>query len=480
MKAKFFISACLALTLLTGCVKTDLSDKTDDYQESNFEYSSEFPLSSIDTTSTDISSVIQTITSIEESSQASSQVSSTPVSSKQTSSKPNINAIVSSAVSSKPVSSQTASSKPVSSAVSSKPISSAVSSAPVSSAVSSMPVSSAPVSSTPEVAPPPVVDKHDTMKAVWLSFLEFDSFKNSSESGFRSKIQYYFDRTVGLGLNTVIVQIRPHGDSMYESYYYPWSKHISGTMGVGVSYDPLSIMIDEAHSRGLEIHAWINPYRTMTDTEFSTVSSNYLTRQWYDSPNRDSYMIKCGDSRWWLKPGNSEVVELITKGVVEIVSRYNVDGVHIDDYFYGAEPAKYGDSVSQAKANTTRLVKSIYDNIKAINSKVQFGISPFGGFKDNTPTSDINYLSTDLDLWCKNPGYIDYIMPQIYWEYDHKTQPFLDVFNKWQNFVTESSVDLYIGLGPYKLSKTIIDSQIEDILSSYRASGYALFRFDFI
>lgn len=361
-----------------------------------------------------------------------------------------------------------------------------VSSAPKPPASSTPPPSSEPpASSAPVVTPPPANNvTHAQMKAVWISFLEFDSFIGSSESAFRSKMASYYDNIVGKGLNTVLVQIRPHGDSMYESAYYPWSKHVSGTMGVGVSYDPVEIMVSEAHARGLEFHAWINPYRTMTDTEFQSVPDTFLTKQWYNSPNRDQYMVKCSDGRWWLKPGNNEAVQLIINGSNEIVTRYAVDGVHIDDYFYGADPSLYGDSKQSAKANTTRLVKGLYDGIKSVRSSVRFGVSPLGGFNatNSLPNSDLNYLSTDLNLWCKQNGYIDYIIPQIYWEYNHKTQPFTTTLNKWQDFVTASNVGLYVGLAPYKkeLPTDMIKSQMNDSISGYRSSGYALFRYDHI
>lgn len=320
------------------------------------------------------------------------------------------------------------------------------------------------------------------MKAVWLAFLEFQAFQGSGESVFTSKINNIFDNIVAKGLNTVIVQVRPHGDSFYPSEYYPWSKCISGTMGVSVNYDPLKIMVKEAHARGLSIHAWINPYRTMTDSEMALIHDSYPVKKWYNSPNRNNYMIKTGDNRWWLKPGNSEAQRLIINGVSEIVQNYSVDGIHLDDYFYNLNPAQYGDTKSKAQTNTSELMRGLYQTIKAIRPSVLLGVSPSGAFRSNQslPNSDIGNLSTDLALWCTNPGYIDYVMPQIYWEYTHSVQPYTMTLNKWENFVTEPSVALYIGLAPYKLSASVIESEASDALSSSRASGYCLFRYDHI
>lgn len=354
-----------------------------------------------------------------------------------------------------------------------------------SEVLSQPPVSSEPESSEPasSASPPPAeMVSYNEMKAVWLSYLEFQSFQGSNESRFTQKIQSIFDTISAMGLNTVIVQVRPHGDSFYPSEYYPWSKCISGTMGLAVDYDPLEIMVNEAHSRGLSVHAWVNPYRTMTDAEFSLVEDSYLIKEWYNSSNRSSYMIKTSDGRWWLQPGNEEVQRLIINGVNEIITQYGVDGIHLDDYFYNASPAQYGDTHAQATQNTTDMVRGIYQTVKTYNSQLQFGISPMGAFREDAslPLSDSGDHSTDLALWCSQPGYIDYVMPQIYWEYDHSVQPFLMTLDKWEDFVTEPSVAVYVGLAPYRLTAAEIESQIADIESSDRSSGYCLFRYDFI
>ena len=351
---------------------------------------------------------------------------------------------------------------------------------PVSSAP---PVSSEPpASSEPETPSDPGVGTPSEMKAVWLSYLEFQAFAGSSESVFTDKLCTMLDTIVAKGLNTVIVQVRPYGDSFYPSEYYPWSKCISGTFDVDPGYDPLEIIVWEAHARGLSVHAWINPYRTMTDKEFASVSDSWPIKQWYNSADRSRYMLQMGDGRWWLQPGNAEVQQLIENGANEILTNYAVDGLHMDDYFYNVDPAQYGDSKSQAQANTTALVQSLYSITKAHGADKLFGISPMGAFREDAslPTSDTGAHSTDLQLWCSQPGYLDYVMPQIYWEYDHATQPFTMTLEKWENFVTEDSVALYIGLAPYRLSAQEVEQQIADVEASLWASGYCLFRYDHI
>lgn len=387
-----------------------------------------------------------------------------------------------SSIASEIISSQESSIAESSKPASSKPASSKPAPPKPTTTTPTKPASSTPTPSKPASSKPVQNVSHDEMRAVWIAFLEFDSFKGSSESAFTARINQYFDTCLAKGLNTVIVQVRPHGDSMYPSQYYPWSKHASGVVNTALPYDPLAIMVSQAHSRNLEIHAWINPYRTMLDSEMALVSDNFPTKQWFNSADRDNYMVKCGDGRWWLKPGNKEVQKLIVDGAKEIVSNYNVDGVHIDDYFYGTTVSNYGDSVAQAKANTTAMVKGLYDGINSINTNVKFGVSPAGGFRmdSSLPASDLTYLSTDLNLWCKTPGYIDYVMPQIYWDYYHSIQPFSQTLAKWEQFVTADSVALYIGLAPYKYSDDIIHQMMTDSINNSGSNGYALFRYDHI
>lgn len=309
--------------------------------------------------------------------------------------------------------------------------------------------------------------------------MEVQTFQDSDRNQFIAKVSECFNNVAARGLNTVIVQVRPHGDACYPSAYYPWSKTVSGTMGTALNYDPLAIMIDLAHARGLSIHAWLNPYRTMTDKELATVPDNYPIKQWYLSPNRSDYMLKLTQDRWWLKPGNPAVQQLIINGTAEIVQNYAVDGIHIDDYFYTADPAVYGDSAVSAKSYTTAMVQGMYRTIKAIKPTVQFGISPLGTFtaSNSLPSSDITYYSTDLKLWCQNSGYIDYVMPQIYWDYNHPAQPFSLPFEKWAAFVTSPSVKLYIGLAPYQVPEASIMQQVADIAANPKATGYCLFRY---
>lgn len=327
-------------------------------------------------------------------------------------------------------------------------------------------------SSTPEK--PAVL----TMKAVWISYFDVVASTNyKNEANFRTYIKAQLKKVKDKGLNTVFYQVRPYGDACYPSEYYPSSVSLKGA---DISFDAFKIVVNEAHALGLQCHAWINPYRTMSDAEYK-LSSDCITKKWYNSSNRNDYMVNVS-GRYWLKPGNKEVQELIKNGAVELLKNYNIDGLHIDDYFYAAALATYGDTKVQAQANTTAMVRSLYNVTHQIRSNAVFGVSPMGGFTNNSlglPDSDRSNHATDLKLWCQNKGYIDYVMPQIYWTYDNAISPFTPVFNRWENFVDTSKVKLYVGLTSHTVPQCI-PQQIKDVTASPKASGYALFSLRYI
>ncbi len=321
----------------------------------------------------------------------------------------------------------------------------------------------------------PVKDTSE-MKAVWISYLEFDwALKGKSEEEFRHNIDDMFNKVKSAGLNTVIVQVRSHGDAYYNSSLYPYSKECSSTVGVSPLYDPLEIMVEYAKKYTLSIHAWINPFRLMSDTDFALLSDNFIIKRWYNSGEN----MAQADGMWYLDPASEQVIKLITDGVSEIIKNYEVDGIHIDDYFYCVSPESFGYDKTAAREYTTRLVKAIYDTVKGYDSELLFGVSPAGNYTDK-PTSDQKQY-TDLELWCTHKGYIDYVAPQIYWSFDDNEAPFTAVFNKWENLLKDSPVKLYVGLADYKFyGSDIIARQIDAINLSDISKGYIHFRYDSI
>ena len=322
-------------------------------------------------------------------------------------------------------------------------------------------------------------DTDEPLRGVWISYLEISKLAGSAEGVFHAQAAAMMQWVKEKGGNAVFVQVRPFGDAIYPSEVYPWSKTISGSAGTGLPYDPLAVLLEQAHAQGLAFHAWINPYRLMSSTDFSKVDASFRTAAWYQGDARSTYMYEV-DGIWWLKPANDEAQALIADGVRELLSHYALDGIHLDDYFYAASPESLGETTVSAKANNTKLIKTLYDLTKELRPDALFGVSPAGGFrKDSTlPVSDTGTLSTDLALWCTKEGYLDYVMPQIYWDETHEIQPFTMTLQKWRAFVTEPSVRLYIGLASYRFDAATIQEQSQAAIEE--ADGYCLYRYDYI
>lgn len=298
---------------------------------------------------------------------------------------------------------------------------------------------------------------YDTVKAVWISYIDFASIMtNKGESVFRTNFENVCKNAVNFGLNTLVCQIRAFGDAAYPSQYFAWSQMVSG-VGKNPGYDPLKIMVELSHKYNLSFHAWINPFRTFLNTQISSVPSSTVFKKWYnDSSKNGRYIVKVGD-RWYYNPGEPEVRKLILNGINEILNNYSVDGIHFDDYFYpttdasfdGATFSQYGGGKALSdfrRSCITTLVKSVYDAVKSKNSNVVFGISP-----DANVDNDMNKQYADVKLWCSTNGYIDYICPQNYYNYDSESTSFTKALNTWNSMVTASNVKLMVGLAPYKI-----------------------------
>ncbi|HEY0272052.1 MAG TPA: family 10 glycosylhydrolase, partial [Chitinophaga sp.] len=269
--------------------------------------------------------------------------------------------------------------------------------------------------------------------------------------------------------NAVIVQVRPAADAFYASQLEPWSEYLTGTQGMAPNpyYDPLAFMIEETHKRGMEFHAWFNPYRAAMNAA-GNVSPTHITRL------RPSWFITY-DGRKYFDPGIPEVRDYVNQVVSDVVRRYDIDAVHFDDYFYpypvpgrdfndGASYRRYGQGMPRddwRRANVDSLITRISASIKAIKPYVKFGISPFGVWRNHdrdfegsfTHGGQTNYddLYANVLLWLRN-GWIDYAAPQLYWEFNHRLVAY-DVLVAWwaQHGYGRQ---IYIGHGVYKLGTT--------------------------
>lgn len=308
------------------------------------------------------------------------------------------------------------------------------------------------------------------MRGVWVSSvynLDYPSSPTTDPDKLKAEADEILDNCVKWGLNAVFLQVRPSGDALYKSDLFPWSKYLTGSVGTAPQdgFDPLEYWVEAAHKRGLELHAWINPYRITRskDTEWNSLPSTHPAKM-----NPD-WVVKYSDGNYYFNPGIPEVRDLVTRGAVEIVQNYDVDGLHMDDYFYpgtdfndAATYQKYGSSFSNIadfrRDSVNQLVAQLDTAVHNIDPDIQFGISPSGIWanKSTDPRgSDTNgsehYVSSYADslYWIEN-GLVDYIIPQIYWEIGHKLADFATLADWWNDAVAGSDVHLYIGMGAYR------------------------------
>lgn len=268
------------------------------------------------------------------------------------------------------------------------------------------------------------------------------------------------------GLNAVIVQVRPSTDAFYPSPYEPWSEWLTGKQGLPPSpyYDPLAFMITETHKRGMEFHAWCNPYRAEFSLGKSSIAITHVTRV------HPEWFISYGGKRYF-DPGNKDVQQYVTGVIRDLVKRYDIDAIHFDDYFYPyrvageqlpdeTSYAKYNNGLSKddwRRSNVDSVILFLSRAIKEENKYCKFGVSPFGVWRNNdkdpegsaTKAGQTNYddLYADILLWLKK-GWIDYITPQLYWEFGHKLVGFETLIDWWSKHAYGRQ--LYIGHGIYR------------------------------
>ncbi len=328
---------------------------------------------------------------------------------------------------------------------------------------------------------------YDNMKGMWLSqldlipaYYDYEKDIQRTEDDFAARIDLIMKNLKDSGFNTVVVQVHPDCDSMYLSEYYPWSDYLNGNSnrdqnqnllsedkavfakrayGNTSMYDLMPIMIDAAHKYELSFQAWINPMRACAIDEIEFVNDSYPIKQWYNDPEKSSTYLFKTTRRIYLNPAYEEVRDYIVSVAKEICRYYDVDGVHMDDYFYPAADPSYDKTAFEAQSEFTNLkefrrnnvnvlVKAIYDAVKAENKDMLFGISPGGNIETN-----MNTLSADVQKWCSTAGYVDYICPQIYFGFEHSTVPFDKLSQRWIDMNTEESVKMVLGITMHKIGR---------------------------
>ncbi|MGN0632012.1 MAG: glycoside hydrolase family 10 protein [Ruminococcus sp.] len=290
--------------------------------------------------------------------------------------------------------------------------------------------------------------------AMWFTVNDYpDILLNKTEEEFTACVKERFSNAKKLGINTVYVHARAFGDAYYKSELF--SKGLF--MSSDADYDPLEIMVKTAHETELSIHAWINPMRCQSEVQMQDMSDEFTLKKWFSDKDKNGKYIVRVEDRYWLCPAYSEVRKFIAEGAAEIVHNYEVDGIHIDDYFYPTSSTDF-DAEAFSESNTgslsafrkeqcSLLVKEIYDAVKSENENVLFGISPQGTLNGN------NTQYADPQKWCSEEGYCDYIVPQIYFGLKNETAPFMETVSLWKDLVTNEKIDLIIGICTYKMGR---------------------------
>ena len=398
---------------------------------------------------------------------------------------------------------ESSSSSSSSKAESSSSLSSSSSSSSVASSESSSSEESSESSSSKEEEPPKVTvpSSGEETKAVWISYLEYQSIlTGKTEKQFTNSIRTMFGNLANDGFNTVFAHVRSHSDAMYDSDIFPWSVYCTGTEGKDPGFDPLEIMVREAHNAGLKIEAWINPYRVKNSTDTSKIASSSPAYEWLGI---GKVVIVDGTGIFY-NPADEDVIELVVAGVEEIVRNYDVDGVHFDDYFYPTTAENFDKDYYNSykssgggmklgawrRQNVNTLIKEVYSAIKAIDSSCRFGVSPAGNLETN-----YNNLYCDVYTWVTSKGYIDYICPQIYFGFNNKSRPYLEVLDEFSNIITNKDIELIVGLAAYKCgaedtyagadgktewlkNSDILSRQVMAAREDEHYGGFALYRYD--
>lgn len=322
-------------------------------------------------------------------------------------------------------------------------------------------------------------------RAVWITTVynkDWPSIENKNNI-YKQKQEFIniLDEVKNLGFNTVVVQVRPKGDALYKSSINPWADVLTGIQGKDPGYDPLEFMVDEAHKRNLEIHAWFNPYRiTTSGTDLGILNDNNKAKQnpsWVvssksgtDSSGNDLYAL-------YYNPGLPQVRQYLLDTIEEVVHNYDIDGIHFDDYFYPSKNFndseaynKYGNGLSLddfRRDSVNKLIKDVNKLINNVNKDIKFGVSPRGIWKNSSSDSTGSQTSggqsyydiyADTRTWIENK-WIDYVTPQLYWEIGNKSADYSKLISWWSKEVEYKPIHLYIGQGVYK---PVVSSQIKE------------------
>ncbi|WP_410768238.1 family 10 glycosylhydrolase [Fontibacillus sp. BL9] len=331
-----------------------------------------------------------------------------------------------------------------------------------------------PPTEVPEPSGPEQPAQSDELRGAWVSTVSnLDWPSKTSYGKVEAQKEEYIkllDDLQAMGMNAVFVQVRPSADAIYPSKLVPWTTYLTGTAGKDPGYDPLQFLIEETHRRGMEFHAWFNPFRASTGSDTSKLPANHVAKQ------HPEWIVKFG-GKLYINPGIPAAREHVISAIMEVVEGYDIDGVHLDDYFYPTgetASAKFNDDSTYKSYNANKIankgdwrrdninefVRDLGISVHQEKPAVSYGISPYGVWRNkasdvtgsDTKASVTAYDSTYADVltWIRS-GWIDYVTPQIYWSMTRKEVQYDIIADWWAGKVRGTNVKLYIGHAPYKL-----------------------------
>lgn len=328
---------------------------------------------------------------------------------------------------------------------------------------------------------PDVPARADELRGVWIPYLDLDALLTGLDPTAAGKaLDGMMELCAARGINTVYWHVRAHSDAYYRSDLFPVAAAVAPLLEQ--DFDPLEQAVEAAHRHGLQLHAWINPYRVGRDPAAAQLEED---------------AVFCKGDVWYYNPGDERVRRLILDGVREILAGYEVDGIHFDDYFYPGDMAAAGESFENIPAGADvaawrrtqvdALVAGVYGLVHS-RGKV-FGISPMANLKKCTDSA-----FADVALWMRQPGYVDYICPQIYFGFEHTTHPYIQELVRWVSLPRHDGVKLYVGLALYKAGlaqdsfagagagewssrQDILSRQVKALRADGRADGFVIYRY---
>ena len=335
------------------------------------------------------------------------------------------------------------------------------------------------------------------LRGIWISCYDYISAAGKTRSEYKAETDKMFKSIAACGFNTAFVHMRDFSDAFYESDIYPYSSFVAGTEGASLPFDPFKVILESAKKYGISVHGWINPFRVSTKNDPSLLSASNPAKKILDGGNSEGEVCILKNGIYY----NAACVsnhKLILDGVREIIGKYDIDGIHIDDYFYPTTENSFDndefirsgapDIAVWRRENTSCLVGKIYKTVKSVNPQLLFGISPQGNISQNM---DVQYA--DVEKWTNSNGYCDYIVPQIYYGYENSECPYAETVAAWENMIKAKDVSLVVGLCTYKYGSTdewagngadewinrtdIVSKQTADILKDKKINGVSFYSY---